>query len=99
MVPHRPLSSSFLWFISRSYKVIPKRNYLGAYGSDFQGCCSWIRVPVVGSYKRFKQSLEVSYPGSSFIELCGVLGFTAVGFSVPLQGLWVLYLKVTGCRS
>ena len=29
---HRPLSSSFLWFMFKSYKVLPKRNYLGAYG-------------------------------------------------------------------
>ena len=34
VVTHRPLSSSFLlWFIFRIlYQVIPKRNYLGAYG-------------------------------------------------------------------
>ena len=29
---HRPLSSSFLWFMLDSYKAIRKRNYLGAYG-------------------------------------------------------------------
>ena len=33
LATHRPLSSSFLWFIFiESYKVIPKRHYLGAYG-------------------------------------------------------------------
>ena len=33
---HRPLSSSFVWFIFRIlYKVIPKRNYLGAGGYTF----------------------------------------------------------------
>ena len=30
-ITHRLLSSSFLWFIE-SCKVIPKKNYLGAYG-------------------------------------------------------------------
>ena len=30
---HRPLSSSFLWLLFRLlYKVIPRRNYLGAFG-------------------------------------------------------------------
>ena len=29
---HRPLSSSFYGLYLESYKVIPRRNYLGAYG-------------------------------------------------------------------
>ena len=32
MYTHRLLSSSFSWIIFRILKVIPKRNYLGAYG-------------------------------------------------------------------
>ena len=32
-ITHRPLSSSFYYGVYlESYKVIPKRNYLGAYG-------------------------------------------------------------------
>ena len=33
---HRPLSSSFYGLYSESYKAIPKRNYLGAYGYPYQ---------------------------------------------------------------
>ena len=38
-ITHRPLSSSFYGLYLESYKVIPKRNYLGAYGyvSHIQG--------------------------------------------------------------
>ena len=31
VLAYRPLSSSFLWLYLESYKVIPNRNYLGAY--------------------------------------------------------------------
>ena len=73
MFTHRPLSSSFLWFFLESYKVTPKRNYLGAYGyiraamlcSQLQQTSGYSCELRAGAVWEFAVSISLGFPRAS----------------------------------